>query len=231
MRSYITYKTQTIALRRQGKTYTEIQETLGVKIPKSTLSDWCCNVEMPKWYAAKIESLNASSLSKALKSAQASRMLNRDRLARRFTSENLNFLSAVNDDYFYKVALAFLHLGEGAKLKSHRGLMLGSSSPHIIQLYLYLLEKCYGIDPATLKVRVCYRADQNIRELETFWSKVTSIPLRNFYKTKPDARTVGKLTKDGNYKGVCVIMGRGVEIQQELELIPGLMLDKLKKGR
>ena len=65
-------------------------------------------------------------------------------------------------------------------------------------------------------------------ELQEYWSRAAGIPLENFYKSIPDPRTVGKPTKDGNYKGVCVIMGGSTAIQLELEMIPKLILEKIR---
>ena len=123
--------------------------------------------------------------------------------------------------------LAFLYLGEGSKWHSHKGLTLGSSSENIILLYIKLLNVCYKIDPKNLKCRVSYRADQNINKLERYWSRATSIPLKNFYKTIPDPRTIGKPTKKKSYKGVCVVMTGHTDIQLELEMIPEIILKGL----
>lgn len=120
-----------------------------------------------------------------------------------------------------------LYLGEGSKWKSHRGLALGSSDPQIIKLYIGLLNRCYGLKLEQMKIRVSYRADQNIDLLQNYWSKITKIPKRNFYKTIPDPRTIGKPTKNKQYKGVCVIYCSGTDIQLELELIPKLILQCL----
>ena len=84
-------------------------------------------------------------------------------------------------------------------------------------LYIELLKTCYGIERDKLHCRVQYRADQVIDKLEHFWSKKTGIPRKNFYKTKPDPRTVGKTTKNFGYKGVCVVSCGGTKIQLELE--------------
>ena len=127
-----------------------------------------------------------------------------------------------------KAILSVLHFAEGAKWKSHKGLLFGNSDPNIIKLYLRLLFICYNIPPKNLKCRIGHRADQNLVELEKYWSQTIGIPLENFYKSIPDPRTIGKPTKDGNYKGVCVIMGVSTTIQLELEMIPGLILEKIQ---
>ena len=79
-----------------------------------------------------------------------------------------------------------------------------------------------------LKCRVSYRTDQNINEIEEYWSTITNISRENFYKTKPDPRTKGKKTKKVDYKGVCVLTCAGAKIQLELEEIAKLLLRKLR---
>ncbi|MFH1780644.1 MAG: hypothetical protein ABH841_01410 [Candidatus Nealsonbacteria bacterium] len=214
-------------LRSKGKTYTEIKQALEILLPKSTLSDWCQGVVLPNWYINKIRNLNNTSLTKAQVVAQASLQhkreifldkirLDAEKIIKKFNLENL------------KTVLSILYLGEGAKWKGHSGLMLGSSDPQIILLYLSLLEKCYKIKVGNLKCRISYRADQNIHELEKYWSIVTGIPRENFYKTKPDPRTIGKKTKKTDYKGVCVISCAGAHIQLELEEIAKILLKTLR---
>lgn len=120
--------------------------------------------------------------------------------------------------------LAFLYLGEGGKWASHRGLYLGSSDPIILQWYIKLLNKCYGLTRNQFKASICYRADQNLEELKKYWSKVISIPLKNFYNSKPDPGTIGKPTRKKDYRGVCALTCAGTFHQLELELIPKVLI-------
>lgn len=220
-----------MALRGEGKTYSEIQKTIGVKIPKSTLSNWCTAVILPAWYQEKIDALNKENSSKALRTAHAANRIKREQLLDGFLRANTTAFDAINfNKDVYKIILSILHLGEGAKWKSHSGLMLGSTDPNIIKLYIGLLAVCYGIQPRQLKCRVGHRADQSLGQLQRYWSNVTAIPLENFYKSIPDPRTVGKPTRHRDYMGVCVIMGGSTTIQLELEMIPALILEKIEKG-
>jgi len=214
-------------LRSRGKTYTEIRQTLGVFIPKSTLSYWCQDVTLPNWYVAKIKNLNHKSFAKAQVMAWASMRRKRELFLDKVRQEAKGVLKKFNSENL-KTILAMLYLGEGAKWKGHSGLLLGSSDPTVILLYISLLGKCYKIKLSQLKCRISYRADQNIRELERYWSDITGIPEENFYKTKPDPRTRGKKTKKNNYKGVCVITCAGSHIQLELEEIAKILLKKLR---
>lgn len=214
-------------LRKQGKTYSEIQKELRKQIPKSTLSYWCRNIKLPSWYNDKIRKINNKNLNRAQKIALVINRKKRETFLEYVKSEASKTILLL-DERNLKIILATLYLGEGAKWKGHSGLMLGSSDPNIILLYLELLKRCYNIKPNKIKCRICYRVDQDIKKLERFWSKITNISLKNFYKTKPDPRTFGKKTLKKDYKGVCVLMCKGSDIQLELEQITNLLLEKLR---
>lgn len=217
-------KTKVRKLRATGKTYTEIMNTLHVSLPKSTISNWCSNVSLPDWYEAKIEKLNAKNFSRAQKVSRIANQLKREKLLNDLHDNNRHLIHKVKDIEVRKMLLAMLYLGEGSKWKSHRGLMLGSSDPDIIRLYIRLLEQCYGIPVTKLSCWVGHRADQNLTQLKRYWAKITSISLKKFYKSIPDPRTVGKPTKRKDYKGVAVISCAGTHIQLELEMIPKIIL-------
>ncbi len=121
-----------------------------------------------------------------------------------------------------KLMLVMLYLGEGAKNKKG-SLMLGNSDPAIVRLFLQLLRKCYKIDESKFRCTVQCRADQDINFLEKFWSNVTQIPSRQFYKARIDPRTIGKPTKKSDYKGVCVIDLFSAHIFNEIKIIAGLI--------
>lgn len=224
MRHDITLYRTARKLRLTGKTYSEIKRLTGKNIPKSTLSSWCCDIELPQWYEEKVKHLNEKNLSKAQKMAWFSNKTKQEKIVENIFKNNQHVVKKLNDQKVFKMLLAMLYLGEGCKWKSHRGMMLGSSDPDIIRLYLCLLYLCYGIKPKMLHCRVSYRADQDIRALEKYWAKIIGIPLKNFYKTIPDPRTIGKPTKKTDYKGVCVIVGGRTEIQLELGAISKIIL-------
>lgn len=214
-------------LRRRGKTYPEIMEILDIKLPKSTMAEWCRGTSLPDWYWKKINRINKSNLEKAQRAAWLVNKEKTGKLVRELENRNKKIVKKLKDKDTLKMILAMLFLGEGSKWKTHHGLMLGSSDPTIMFLYTKLLELCYGIKKESLKCRISYRADQNINVLERYWSRLLGIPLSNFYKTIPDPRTVGKPTKKKDYMGVCVITCAGTPLQLELEAIPRLILKGL----
>lgn len=201
---------------------------MGQSVPKATLSGWCLGIKMPKDYFLKVRDLNHKNLLRAQSKAKQISSEKRQKFLADIWQKSIGLANKINSNReVLKVILAFLYLGEGAKWKSHPGLQLGSSDPLIVNLYLRLLRICYGIRPEQLKCRVNYRADQDLESLEKFWSFETSIPMSNFYKSIPDPRTYGKITKKRECKGVCVVNGGSTTIQLELEAIPRAIFEGL----
>ena len=213
-------------LRTRGNTYSEIQELLETKVPKSTLSYWCKNVKLPDFYTRKIAKLNISNLSKArnlaLKTNRKMRLEYLDKLQKR----NIHLLDKL-DIPTQKLILSTLYLAEGSKHKSTRCLVLGSSNPKMIRFYLSLLNNCFKISNHKFRVRIQCRHDQNTLMLEKFWHKETKISFKQFYPTYVDKRTIGKKTNKKNYMGVCVIHYFDTEIQLELELLADAIMNHI----
>lgn len=218
-------KQKAIILRQEGRTYSEITRQIGVNIPKSTLSYWLKSIKLDRSYqnAAKLKRLKH--LKKIRQLALTANKRKRANFLHSIRKKNTP-LSYLLNKSVCKLVLSMLYLGEGSKWRSYRSLSLGNSDPEVIKTYLNLLRYCYDIDESRLRCRVMYRADQDLKKLERFWSRITGIPQTQFYKTKPDQRTVGKITKNKSYKGVCSVYYGSTDIQIELELIAKIILER-----
>jgi hypothetical protein len=212
-------------LRKKGYTYSEINKELKSRLSKSTISNWCENVVFSRngeeKHKRKLKELNK----KAREAAVKANYRKRKEFLEKLKSDNDYLKEIIWNKDVAKIALAMLYLGEGAKGRQPGRIpTLGNSDPEVIEIYIRLLEKCYGVKRKYLKARISYRVDQDIKELTNFWSKKVSIPKKNFYKTKPDPRTKGKKTKNKDYKGVCVIYCSGTNIRVELDIIARMFL-------
>jgi hypothetical protein len=58
----------------------------------------------------------------------------------------------------------------------------------------------------------------------------TNIPERLFYKARIDPRTIGKETKNKNYKGVLRIDYLSTRTQLDLETLANLIFENIKMG-
>jgi hypothetical protein len=144
-------------------------------------------------------------LSKARKTAAINRKLKRQRFFKVLRKENAHLAKLLNDNDVAKLALLVLYAAEGTKNLARSTLVFGNSNPRIIRLFLKLLRVSYKISEDKFRCTVQCRADQDSSFLENFWSQVTEIPLRQFYRTRIDKRSIGKKTVNNRYKGVCRI--------------------------
>lgn len=204
-------------LRGKGRTYSEINSQLGIKVPKATFNHWFKGIELPDHYYRRIEKLNQNNLSKALIVA---RRVNKKILKERFTrlrNKNIHLLDSV-DKGVGKLLLSMMYLCEGSKYPSTRMVKFPSSNPGTIKLFLALFRGCFCIDENKIRGIVQCRADQDIDKLKRFWNKISNIKL-NQLQVWIDKRTIGKPTKRKTYKGVFVVEYFDVEVQLELQFL------------
>ena len=103
-------------------------------------------------------------------------------------------------------------------------MQFGNSDPGIIKLFLNLMRECYPIDETKFRCTVLCRADQDANELEKFWRRITDISKKKFYKTRVDARTIGKPSRKLDYKGVCVINYLSASVYYDLFTLGQMMI-------
>lgn len=215
---YHKHKNEAIHLRKRGMTYGQIRKSLGVLIPKSTLSCWFRDMVINKRYEF-IHKQNVAGM--ASKGLMAARIANRHKRYVYLASieQGVRDLGRIaKDRNVAKIALAMLYLGEGRKSK-RCCLMFGNSSATVVRLFLRYLRYCYSLDESKFRCTLQCRAGQDITSLEKYWSEITGIPLNQFYGARIDPRTIGKKIKKPDYKGVCRIDYFSSEILIELSKI------------
>ena len=209
-------------LRGQGKTYAEIKKLINKNIPKSTLSYWCKGVVLPANYRDVIKMNNNKHLAKIRILALEVNRNKRKEYLDNIHNRNYYLSQLILDKDTAKLMLTVLYWAEGGKNRKG-ALLFGNSDPLIIKLFLQLLQIIYVIDKRKFRCTLQCRADQNIKKLENFWSKVTGIPLKQFYGARIDPRTIGKPSKKKNYKGVCKIDYFSADIYNELTIISQIL--------
>lgn len=219
MRSqYYTFKLTAVTLRKKGKTYGEIKRIIGKPIPKSTLSYWFRSIIISKTYQRRLSKKVFENIKNAQARALITNRLKRERYIQEVKNRVKHLLIKLKNKDTAKIALAMLFLGEGSK-KAKGRVVFGNSDPATVKLFLELLRYCYKINENKFRCTLQCRADQNIKKLEKFWTKVTNISQNQFYKAKVDSRTIGKPTKKLDYKGVCRIDYFSGDIFMELKQI------------
>lgn len=214
----IEVKNLVIQLRKQGKSYSEIQKEIQKPLPKSTIATWCRDVRVPKKFLDINRERSRLGLARAREASLISRKLQRGTLVDLIDAGNKELPGLLKNKNIAKISLALLYLAEGSKSK--RGsLMFGNSDPEIVRLFMKLLRQSYVVDETKFRCTLQCRADQDIVTVEKFWAKITKIPLKQFYKPQIDSRTLGRPTKKENYKGVCRIDYFSSKVDLELKRI------------
>lgn len=223
----LSIRKQVQQLRKKGKTYSEIRRILKINTPKSTLSYWCRNVSLPKGYRQKILELNKFNFSKARTIALAVKNMERELFFKDIDNKNKSLFTLFDKNLrVRKMVLAILYLAEGSKT-ARGSLMFGNSDPHVVNMFVNLMRGCYKLNEQKFRCTVQCRADQNIRNLEKFWSKITKVPLSQFYKARIDKRSIGKISSKKDYKGVCRIDYFSSAVDLELKFIAQKLLGSL----
>lgn len=214
-------------LRSLGQTYGEIRQSLKLQIPKSTLSEWCKNTPLPKDYLDRIAKLNIVNLHRGRTIAIGINKIRREEYLKEINKINLPISVGIDNQMTAKIALAMLCLGEASKSGNGSSFYFGNSNPKIISLFLELMKRCFDFKLEKVRCTVQCRADQNIPVLEEFWMEITKIPKSQFYKAQVDPRTIGKITKKLEYKGVLRVDYFDSKVRHELESLSNLVYNHL----
>lgn len=220
-------KQQAINLRQRGYSYKEIQKSINYPIPKNTFTGWFKQIV-----------LSGSAQKRIVDKIRSSGAIGRSIAWRKIRDKRKQFVEKIQtsvneeikpiDQLTAKLCLAMLYLGEGGK--TNEWIRLGNSDHKVIEIFLALLRSAFELDEAKLRGKVQCRADQNIVDLERYWSEISKIPLSRFQKTQIDKRTIGIPTRKPNYKGVFVVEYYSNALFLELKFFSDIMHKRLVKG-
>lgn len=205
-------------LRTKGWSLGEISRK--IKIPKNTLSGWVRDIRLTEKQEERIRQkiIDSSAIGRSL-----AVKVNREKIEKWKSGimEKVKHYGQLmlKDPKIGKLICGLLYLCEGAKYPSTRCLIFGNTDPVMIRYFLNLLRTSFDINEEKLRCRVMYRWDQDVEELNKYWSKVTGVPLHHFFRTTPDKRTKGKPTLKSDYRGVCSIQYPSTALQFELQSI------------
>lgn len=172
-------KNLAIILRKEGKSYDEIRDRLG--IPKATLSDWfskekwskekfnqlkVLNIEVSKNRIIRLNKIRGENLEKVYETA---------RREAREDFEKLKYSSLF-------IAGITIYWGEGDKA-SKNGFRISNSDPILIKVFLQFLRKACGTDEKRIRAGLLVYPDLNKNECEIYWSKAIGLDKKNFTKS------------------------------------------------
>lgn len=215
-------KAKAIQLRKQGKSYSEIKERIGVS--KSTLSAWLRDYPLSKEDLVRLRDKNPRRIEKCRETKQNKR-LNRLKIVREKVAKDLNIQNA--DSYF--LAGFFLYWGEGGKTKPYT-VTVSNTDPSVLQFFLAWIEQL-GWSREKVKVRIQLYSDMDQDREQSYWQKKLALPKECFQKPYIKKTKRADITyKSKHIHGTCnvIIDNRdlseyilqGIEVLQERYSVP-----------
>lgn len=174
-------------LRLSGKSYSEIQRSLGV--PKSTLSGWFSNVQLS-------DNLKNQILSRARKKSTAALVARNKMQTVLAVKRKLETISAAKREvnsptkesiFFIGTALYWAEgykrpqVRNGRELTSH-SVSFTNSDPGIVLLFLRFLREVCGVSGDKIRADVRIYQHLNVDKTLEYWARLTKIKKENFGK-------------------------------------------------
>ena len=175
-------------LRQQGRSINEIKTVLGVS--KASISLWVRDIILTSKQKNSL-SKNGRSIA-SIEKRRLSRIANtknKTNIAVEIAKKEIVYISQ-ND---LKIIGISLYLGEGGKTK--RGIArLTNSDPAIIKIIMRFFREICKVKESKFRGHIHTFSKNNREESEKYWSKISGIPINQFYKTyvKPSSASKNK---------------------------------------
>ena len=211
-----------IKLRKQGLSYHNILNK--VNVSKSSLSLWLRDIELTPKQQEKLfigrekSRYFAGSKKKAIRIVQTNDIINKSK------KEVLSFIK----NPLFLIGLS-LYWAEGTK-NSNESVRFSNSDKAMIELMMRWFREICNVPEKKFRVQVHMHSLHCQPDLEKYWSRIASVPQRQFYKTYVKQTSLGQ-RKNILYNGTCTvtinsrelfrkIMGWKLGLQEYLNISP-----------
>ena len=183
-----------IKLRKSGLSYKQISDK--TSIPKSTLSYWLRDIKLSKEATNKIKArIHKTSIEALIKRNKQQTVLAKQKagkIKKRAKKETSKLMS--NKLFIIGVSL---YWGEGYKKGAYgskwKSVDFANSDPEMIQVILKFFEEICNVKKEKIKIQIIAHKNINPKEALNFWSQLTKIPKKQFFKiSKPTKYTNAK---------------------------------------
>ncbi len=206
-------KTKAQTLRTKGRSYTFIAKAL--KIPKSTISDWCKNISLTK---VQIEQLLKNKKSGALKgsliAAENKKKIRIDQTNSLY-EQGISEVGLLSKRDRFISGIAF-YSSEGTK--TDKGCAFANADPKMITFMVSWFKEFGNIPADKFHAAIWIHENKNETKAKKFWSNITGIPQKNFYKSYITENKIKskKIRKNIHEFGVCTIYVSNSPLQRKL---------------
>jgi hypothetical protein len=202
------------AMRRQGHSYSEIQQVVGVST--SSLSLWLKDVPLTEEHRIAIEQRRVAGRERTIEALRGRRMA-REQHTRDTAARQIGELA--ESELF--VAGVVAYWAEGAKGKpwsASPSVVFMNSDPGMVCLFLAWL-RLLGIGPDRLSFRVAIHESGDVDRALHYWAEVVGVPANQFMRTtlkRHNPTTVRKNVGVGYHGCLIVRVKRSTEFGRQI---------------
>ncbi len=169
-----------IKLRRQNKSYNEISKMLGIS--KGTLSAWFINDRLSQKTKKELTKLALINTLKRVNKWVATNKARWREWRKEAREEAINEFPKLCHNQLF-IAGLMLYWAEGDN-KLGNPVRFTNTDPRMIRLYIQFLLRILKIKKETVRPALILYPDLEENNCLEFWSKITTVPVSQFYKTQ-----------------------------------------------
>jgi len=208
--SKLLLKEHALQLRKQGKSYSQIKQILGVS--KSTLSIWLNKYPLSKQQIRMLRDTNEARIEKYRETMR----LKKEKKLNSYYREAKSLLPLSNRELLF--AGIFLYWGEGSKTEP--GLIsISNTDPNVLQFALSWIINALQIPKKKIRVLLHLYSDMNVQKTIEFWSRRLKIRKNQFLRPYIKNSSRLDLTEKGYGHGTCNIRVSNAHIKQKILML------------
>jgi hypothetical protein len=170
-------KNKAITLRRDGLSINQIATKTGAS--KASVSLWVRDIELSEQQKERLSKRGRSI--KSIEKRRKNRLYNEDKKRREKIDKakgDINNLSSRD----LKIIGSMLYWGEGGK-GGNWSARLSNSDPDLIRVIMRFFREICNVPEKKFRAHIHTFEGANVRRTEIYWSKISRIPKKQFYKT------------------------------------------------
>lgn len=177
-------------LRKKGFSLNEIKQKTG--FAKSSISIWVRDIKLN--YRQK-KKLSLKGLRKeVIEKRRTTRLTNENNRRQAIIDKSTEEIKNISEKELWLIGIA-LYWGEGSKtLRS--GLQFSNSDPKTIKVIMEFFKRTCGVPIEKFRGHIHLHPHLNDEIAKKYWSKISGIPIDNFYKTTKQQSKASKGKKD-----------------------------------
>jgi len=191
-------KIEAIYMRRLGKSYGEIRKK--IKVSKSTLSAWLKDIQLsPKQEKRIYVELKQKNAYRLAKANQQKKIEITEQIV---TGAKKEVKSLFKNPLFLSGLM--LYWAEGDKAEKWETVKFSNSDSIMIKLIMRWFREICMVSEEKFRVCVHMHTLHCREDIEKYWSKITGIPISQFYKSQIKPTSLGQ-RKNKLYDGTCAV--------------------------